>query len=90
MSSSLPHLEVLSGIEHQPQTGCLNHYPLVTDIWEVRRLCSLRLVSELSFRSAAVFGGVENDTVILNIDNLWEGGPFADPVRKLIPKEDIV
>jgi hypothetical protein len=33
--------------------------------------------------SAAVFGGVENDTVVLNIDTLWEGGPFADPVRSL-------
>lgn len=34
---------------------------------------------------AAVFGGVETDTVVLNIDTLWEGGPFADPVCSLTP-----
>lgn len=33
---------------------------------------------------AAVFSGVENDTVVLNIDDLWEGGPFADPVSAVL------
>ncbi|KAG8830376.1 hypothetical protein FRC17_004965 [Serendipita sp. 399] len=31
------------------------------------------------YMGAAVFGGVQNDTVILNLDDLWAGGPYSDP-----------
>ncbi|PVF92534.1 hypothetical protein CPB86DRAFT_177484 [Serendipita vermifera] len=34
------------------------------------------------YLGAAVYGGNANDTIILNIDSLWQGGPFADPDYK--------
>jgi hypothetical protein len=85
-TSLFPHQEVRFRIGVQLQTGRLNRSPLVTGIWEVSRLCN-SMTQNLCFpKSAAVFGGVENDTVVLNIDTLWEGGPFADPVRRLTPE----
>ncbi|KAG8828382.1 hypothetical protein FRC19_006480 [Serendipita sp. 401] len=31
------------------------------------------------YMGAAVFGGVQNDTVLMNLDDLWAGGPFSSP-----------
>lgn len=31
------------------------------------------------YMGASVFSGVQNDTILVNLDNLWAGGPFADP-----------
>ena len=51
------------------------------DISQVNRQSTLFLLFSADNHQAMVPGGTSNEVTQLNIESLWSGGPFADPVR---------
>ena len=49
------------------------------------------LVAETYVRSCAIAmlsGGVSQESIVLNIESLWSGGPFANKVSQAHPLSD--
>lgn len=71
-----------SGTRHQEQYGRKSSFQSEMAIW----LVSAAYINQCCFsermsHAAMLPGGTSQESTQLNIESLWSGGPFQDPVR---------